>query len=69
MKAPSQSIAISHFTLIDPSGGAPADAAGIMVQDGKIKAYMDSKNLEDVTRNQVQIIDASGLSLLPGFIV
>ena len=68
MSAPSHSIAISHATLIDPCGFAPTDAAAVMVEDGKIKAYMDSKNLEDVTGNQVQVIDASGLSLLPGFI-
>jgi imidazolonepropionase-like amidohydrolase len=68
LSAPSQSIAIGHCALIDPSGFVPSDTAGIMIEDGKIKGYMDSKDLEDVTGSQVQVIDASGLSLLPGFI-
>ena len=68
MDNPSQAIALYGCTLIDPSGFAPKDADGILIQDGKIKDYVDSKHLEDMTRDQVQLIDASGLSLLPGFI-
>lgn len=68
LSASSSPIVISHCTFIDPSGFAPSDAAGIMIEDGKIKGTMDAKDLDDITGNQVQVIDASGLSLLPGLI-
>jgi imidazolonepropionase-like amidohydrolase len=68
MDNPPQTTAIQGCTLIDPSGLAPADATGILVEDGKVKGFIDSNPMEDSRKKQVQVIDASGLSLLPGLI-
>jgi imidazolonepropionase-like amidohydrolase len=59
-------IAIVGATLIDGRGGAPAIDSAVVVRDDRIVAA-GKRNSTPVPKD-AEVIDASGLALLPGFI-
>jgi imidazolonepropionase-like amidohydrolase len=65
---PSQGVLIYGCTFLDPSNSVPGESAGILVKDGKIAGYVDHDSMKNLDKDQIQLINASGLSLLPGFI-
>jgi len=59
-------IAITGATIIDGTGGAPIENGCVVVTDGMISAV--GKKTDIAIPGNAQIVDASGLTLLPGFI-
>ncbi|MDR6807441.1 imidazolonepropionase-like amidohydrolase [Dyadobacter sp. BE34] len=59
-------IAITGATIIDGTGGAPIENGCVIVTDGMISAV--DKKTDIAIPGNAQIVDASGLTLLPGFI-
>lgn len=59
-------IAITGATIIDGTGRTPVKDGCVIVTDGLISAVGNKKDIE-IPRN-AQVIDARGLTLLPGFI-
>src|SRR5262249_2397373 len=59
-------IAITGATLIDGRGGAPVNDSVVVVRDDRIAAA-GKRNATPVPKD-AEVIDASGLSLMPGFI-
>ena len=64
----SQHVLIYGCTFIDPSGSVPRECVGILVKDGKIAGYVDHDSMRNLNKDRIQLINATGLSLLPGFI-
>jgi len=62
----SQPIAIVGATLIDGRGGAPISDSAVVIRDDRIVAA--GKRDSTPVPKGAEVIDASGLSLLPGFI-
>src|SRR5262245_35308396 len=59
-------IAITGATLIDGRGGEPINDSVVVVRDDRIVAA-GKRNVTPLPKD-VEVIDASGLSLMPGFI-
>ncbi|SDE08815.1 Imidazolonepropionase [Dyadobacter soli] len=59
-------IAITGATIIDGNGGAPIENGSVVVTDGIISAVGRKADIE-IPEN-AQVVDAGGLTLLPGFI-
>ncbi len=54
--------------LIDGSGTDPVPNAAVVVEDGRISEITSQDNLEIGEREEVDVIDVSGGTLMPGFI-
>jgi imidazolonepropionase-like amidohydrolase len=63
-----QDVLIYGCTFLDPSSSVPRECAGILVSDGKIAGYVGHDSIRTLNKNEIQLINATGLSLLPGFI-
>lgn len=59
-------IAITGATIVDGTGGAPIENGCVIVADGVISAAGRKADIE--IPGNAQVIDARGLTLLPGFI-
>ena len=59
-------IAITGATIVDGTGGAPIENGCVIVTDGIISAVGRKADIE--IPGNAQVIDAQGLTLLPGFI-
>jgi imidazolonepropionase-like amidohydrolase len=65
-KRPSAMLAITRVRLIDGTGGAPKSDMTVLVLNGRVHAVGSSKTT--VVPKGAEVIDASGLTLLPGLI-
>ena len=54
--------------LIDGAGADPVPNAAIVVEDGRISEITSQDNLEIGEREEAEVIDVSGGTLMPGFI-
>ena len=54
--------------LIDGTGAGPVPNAAVVVKDGRIAEVTTQDKLEIGEREEVEVIDASGGTLMPGFI-
>jgi imidazolonepropionase-like amidohydrolase len=61
-----KTIAITGATIIDGNGGEPVENGCVVVENGKIAAV--GKNGEVAIPKGAEIVDGTGMSLLPGFI-
>src|SRR5262245_13487539 len=61
---------IKSARLIDGTGAAPVERATVIIQDKRIVAVGPDGNVAppDAAPEDIQTFDASGLTLLPGFI-
>ena len=58
--------AITGATLIDGTGNSPIDNATVLINDGKIEAVGAASSVQ--IPSDAEVIDASGMTLLPGLI-
>ena len=61
-----KALVVKGGTLIDGTGRAPVENAVIVIEDGRFKAVGEKGQVKEP--EAANVIDASGLTILPGFI-
>jgi len=61
-------MAITNSKVIDALGVTAENTNGIMIENDKITEHINDCSMDKLRTDDLKIINASGLSLLPGFI-